>query len=273
MSPGGDSLIQRVAERLQSGPAHTLALARDVLGLSGHEGAASAAVFSLLGANPRFTVDAAGVWALSSNATGPDLATLTYAVVDVETTGGAPMRGDRITEIAVVEVAEGSLTDEWATLVNPGRSVPPVVTALTGITHDMVSRAPYFDHVAPEVADRLRARVFVAHNAAFDRRFVRHELIQAAGEAPSLPTLCTVQLSRGLLPRLRRRNLDALAGYFGVKVHDRHRALGDARATARVLLKLLEEAAHQGITDLDTLRRIVRRRVRRRQRPPPKEPA
>ena len=260
------SLVQRVAERLRCGPQHTLALARDVLGLEGHPGAASAAVFSLLGADPRFRVDAGGVWTLDPGPVGVPLHELSYAVVDVETTGGSPRSGHRMTEIAVVEVSEGAIVDEFQTLVNPGRSILPVVTALTGITAEMVEGAPFFEHVAPEVSDRLAGRVFVAHNAGFDRRFVRTELVQALGEAPPMSSLCTVKLARALLPRLRRRNLDALAAWYGVTIRDRHRAYGDAFATARILIRLLDEARHQGIHDMHALRRALRRRARRRSR-------
>jgi DNA polymerase III subunit epsilon len=263
----GPSLLERVAERLRQGPVHTLALAREVLGLEGHAGAASAAVFALLGADGRFRVDAGGVWTFAQGPVGPGLDRLSFAVVDVETTGGSPAAGHRITEIAVVEVSGGALAGEFSTLINPGRGIPPVVTALTGISTRMVERAPYFEHVAHDVSERLRDRVFVAHNAAFDHRFVRQELVEATGEAPDAPVLCTVQLARGLLPRLRRRNLDALAAHFGVPIQDRHRALGDAVATARVLIRLLDEAGQQGLHDLDTLRRVLRRRGRRSRRP------
>lgn len=264
--PSGGSLLQRAAERLRAGPQHTLALARDVLGLEGHPGAASAAVFSLLGADPRFRVDAAGVWTLDPGPVGTPLHELSYAVVDVETTGGSPRSGHRMTEIAVVEVSGGAIVDEFRTLVNPGRSILPVVTALTGITAEMVEGAPFFEHVAPEVAERLAGRVFVAHNASFDRNFVRTELVEALGEAPSMTALCTVKLARALLPRLRRRNLDALARWYGIPIRDRHRAHGDAFATARILIRLLDEAQHQGIHDLHVLRRTLRRRARRRSR-------
>lgn len=264
-APGG-SLVERVSARLEAGPAHTLELAREVLGIDGHAGAQSATVFTLLGSDTRFKVDAAGVWTLEGERPGPGFDRLRFAVVDVETTGGPASAGHRITEIAVVEVAEGMVADRFSTLVNPGRGISPFVTALTGISAQMVASAPYFDHVAPEVAERLRGRVFVAHNAAFDHGFVQRELLQAGGDAPSGPVLCTVRLARGLLPRLRRRNLDALAAYFGVPVHDRHRAHGDALATARVLIRLLDEARQQGLHDLDGLRRLLRRRGRRRSR-------
>ncbi len=262
----GDSLLERVAHRLAEGPAHTLVLAREVMGLEGHPGASAAAVFALLGSDARFSVDAGGMWRRGAEPVGPSLDRLAYAVVDVETTGGSPAQGHRITEIAVVEVRSGAIQAEYSTLVNPGRSISPFVTALTGISARMVESAPFFEHVATEVVDRLRGRVFVAHNAGFDSRFVRQEIVEALGEAPAAPRLCTVQLARGLVPRLRRRNLDALAAYFGVPIQDRHRALGDAVATARVLIRLLDAAAEQGIHDLDALRRHLRRAGRRNRR-------
>ena len=119
----GGSLIQRAAERLATGPVHTLALARDVLGLTGHSGAAAQAIFTLLGADPRFLVDAHGIWRLESagRLPGPSLSEVGFAVVDVETTGGSFDQGHRIMDIAVVEVRGGAVVDEWRTLVNPGR--------------------------------------------------------------------------------------------------------------------------------------------------------
>lgn len=259
------SLVQQVEERLRGGPAHTLALAREVLGLSGHPGAASAAIFALLGNDPRFRVDAGGMWSLQGSlGVGDSLRDLSFAVVDVETTGGGPHRGHRMTEIAIVHVDRGEIVDEFTSLLNPGRSIPPFISSLTGITAQMVEGAPFFEHIAEVVLDRLEGRVFVAHNAQFDRSFVRAELAEALGEAPPLAPLCTVQMARGLLPRLRRRNLDALTRHFGIQIHARHRAAGDALATARVLLRLLDEAALQGIHDLTALRAVLRRRARRR---------
>lgn len=263
----GGSLLEKVQERLEDGSAHTMTLAREVLGLEGHPGAASAAVFALLGNDPRFAVDAGGTWSLL-RAGGVDLLDhLSFAVVDVETTGGKAGSGDRITEIAIVEVSDGALVDEFATLVNPGRSIPPMITSLTGITREMVADAPTFEHIVPEVEQRLEGRIFVAHNAAFDRRFVHHALMGAGSDMDLGSPLCTVQLARGLLPRLRRRNLDALARHYGVPIHGRHRALGDAVATARILVRLLDEAANLGIHDLETLRRHIKRRARRKAPP------
>lgn len=265
--PIGDRSLVRAAERrLVGGPAHTLELARDVLGLEGHAGAAAAAVFQLLSADRRFLVDGNGVWRLDPDAIplGRPLSELSFAVVDVETTGGASERGHRIIDIGIVEVVGGRVVAEYESLVNPGRSVPPGITALTGITTDMVQDAPFFEHVAEEVAERIRGRVFVAHNAGFDWGFVSRELVAATGEEPDVPRLCTVRLTRRLVPELRHRNLDVVCRHFGVPIHARHRAYGDALATARVLLRLLDEAAGLGLEDLEALEGYLSRRARRR---------
>ncbi len=265
----GGTLVSRIATACRAVPAHTLELARDVLCLTGHNGAASAAVFALLGDDPRFLVDGTGVWRLASpgRVPGPSLDELAYAVVDVETTGGGYHNGHRIMEIAVVEVRGGAIVDEWQTLVNPERGVPHFVQGLTGITDAMVAAAPAFEHVAPEVWDRLEGRVFVAHNAAFDWRFVSDQLADAVGEKPDVARLCTVRMVRRLLPRLRRRNLDAVTRHYGVPVQGRHRAYGDALATARVLLRLLDEAGGRGIHDLEELERFLREPRRKKRAP------
>jgi DNA polymerase-3 subunit epsilon len=254
------------AETLALGPKGTLELAREVLGLTGHDGASAAAVFQLLSTDPRFQVDAEGVWRLDATAAplGAPLADVPFAVVDVETTGRGTWMGDRMIEIAIVEVRGGSIVDEYETLLNPGQRLPGEITGLTGITTEMVAHAPYFDHVADEVARRLVGRVFVAHNATFDWSFVSSELVAAIGEAPDVPRLCTVRMCRRLVPQLRHRNLDVLARHFGVTIHARHRAGGDALATARILIRLLDEAAGRGIEDVATLTWYLRRRRQRK---------
>ncbi|MEM7416566.1 MAG: 3'-5' exonuclease [Gemmatimonadota bacterium] len=267
MKPSGDaSLVRSAADRLAAGPAHTLDLAETVLGLSGHPGAASAAVFQLLGADPRFQVDREGVWTLDPTVVplGAPLDSVPFAVVDVETTGGASWRGHRVTDIAIVEVLGGEIVDEWYSLINPGRRIPPMITALTGITDEMVAGAPYFDNVADEIDGRLRGRAFVAHNVTFDWEFVRGELLRSSGDAPDVPRICTVRMCRRLVPALRRRNLDVVTRHYGIEIHARHRAHGDALATARVLLRLLDEAKGRGIEDLATLQWYLKRRRQRK---------
>ncbi len=261
------SLIRHAVRRLQDGPTHTLDLAGDVLGLAGHPGAASAAVFQMLGADPRFLVDSEGVWSLDPMLAplGVSLSEVRFAVVDVETTGGRAWNGHRIVEIAIVEVQDGAIVDEYQTLVNPAQGIPSMITSLTGITGEMTAVAPYFEHIAEEVAGRLEGRAFVAHNATFDWSFVSAELVRANVDVPAVPKLCTVRMVRRLVPALRHRNLDVVTRHFGVEIQGRHRAHGDAFATARVLLRLLDEAAGRGIEDLATLQWYLKRRRQRKE--------
>ncbi len=154
------SLVEAAATRLRTGPASTIELARDVLRVAGPPGPVAAAVHALLGADERFCVDGSGTWSFDDGRAGPDLATLDFAVVDVETTGGSFAAGHRIVEIAVVPVSGGQIGGVWSTLVNPGRLLPRAVQSLTGIGDSVVLDAPYFDHVADEVSARLAGRVF-----------------------------------------------------------------------------------------------------------------
>ena len=174
------------------------------------------------------------------------------AIVDLETTGGRPA-WDRVTEIAVLDVAQGEVMSEWSTLVNPGIAIPPWIQALTGITDDMVAGAPAFKDLAPELHERLEGRVFVAHNARFDYGFLRHTF-ERAGLRFQARTLCTARLSRRLYPGHARHNLDSLIGRHDLKfdLHGlaRHRALGDARAVwqfLRVAAGERGDGAMQGI--------------------------
>ena len=229
------------------------------MALNGNPPAAAAAVAALLLRDRRFRQEPDGRWALvRRHAHGTHaLQQVRFAVVDVETTGGLRWRGHGIVEIAIVEIRDGVIGETYQTLLNPGRRIPPFVTELTGITSGMVADAPLFEHVAAHVAGLLEGRVFVAHNVGFDWGFVRSHLQRVFGAAPEVPRLCTVHLARRLLPRLRRRNLDALADHFGIEIHARHRAYGDALATARILLRLLDEASRRGIYDLRSLQRFL----------------
>ena len=155
------------------------------------------------------------------------------AIVDLETTGGHPAH-DRITEIAVLEVEGFEVKREWSSLVNPGRSIPGAIQALTGITQEMVEDAPRFEQLAGELHARLNGRVFVAHNARFDYGFLRHEF-ERAGMSFRAKTLCTVKLSRRLYRGANGHSLDALIARHGIRCDARHRALGDAEAAWQFL--------------------------------------
>ncbi|MHB1265090.1 MAG: 3'-5' exonuclease [Gemmatimonadaceae bacterium] len=172
-----------------------------------------------------------------------------WVVVDVETTGTRPWQGDRVTEIAAVVVRDGEIAEVFETLVNPQRPIPPWITRLTRITWDMVKDAPVFGDVCDPLLRALEGNVFVAHNARFDWSFVSMEVQRATGRVMDGRQLCTVRLARKLLPQLRSRSLDFVARYYGVEIepHLRHRAAGDAIATARVLLRLLHDARDRGV--------------------------
>ena len=146
--------------------------------------------------------------------------------VDLETTG-AVATGDRITEIGIVEVSDAGVS-EWSTLVNPQTRISDFIERLTGISNAMVADAPTFVTIAEEVLERLRGRLFIAHNARFDYGFLKNEFKRAGCDFRAT-VLCTVKLSRRLYPGHARHNLDALIERHGLKVSDRHRALGDAR--------------------------------------------
>ena len=148
------------------------------------------------------------------------------AFVDLETTGcTAPL--DRITEIGIVEVDDDGVR-EWSTLLNPGTSIPRSIQSLTGITSEMIQDAPTFEDVAKQTMDRLKGKLFIAHNARFDYGFLKNSFRRVGYEFK--PTvLCTVRLSRALYPEHRHHNLDALIERHGLVANGRHRALADAQ--------------------------------------------
>ncbi|CAB3786888.1 3'-5' exonuclease DinG [Paraburkholderia caffeinitolerans] len=145
--------------------------------------------------------------------------------VDLETTGGS-VGEHRITEVGVVEVKDGQAT-RWSSLVDPQQAIPPFIQQLTGITDAMVRGAPTFAEIAPALFERLSGRLFIAHNASFDRGFLRAEF-ERAGFAFNPDVLCTVRLSRALFPAEKRHGLDALVERHALMPADRHRALADA---------------------------------------------
>ena len=195
-----------------------------------------------------------------------ELRDLEYVVVDLETTGGSAYRGHRITEFAAVRMrATGEVVDEFSTLVNPLRRIPPIITALTRITPAMVADAPRFPEIVPRVRRILEGAVFVAHNATFDHGFLSAELAQLGLPLPGR-TLCTVRLARRTVPELSSRSLDSLAYFFNIDNEARHRAWGDARATAVLLRRLLERLEDHEVRCWHELEKFLRRRPRRKRK-------
>ena len=167
-----------------------------------------------------------------------------YAIVDIETTGGYA-ENHRVTEIAIYHSDGMQITDQFHTLINPGRKIPYFITGLTGITSEMVSEAPEFEDIASEIHDWLKDRVFVAHNAHFDYSFLKKEF-EEAGITWNTKKLCTVRLSRKIIPGLNSYSLGRLAESLGIKILDRHRAGGDAQATAKIF-EVLMKRDHTGV--------------------------
>ncbi len=170
-----------------------------------------------------------------------------YAFVDLETTGGDPVR-DRIIEIAIITVEDGEAIDEWSSLVAPETRVPATVVSLTGITAEALAGAPAFTAITEEIVERLRGRTLVAHNARFDYGFLRNSL-RREGIAYQAPAICTLRLARDLYPRLQRHGLDALTQRFDVAVESRHRALDDIRATLALTQRLRDERGARAVAD------------------------
>ncbi len=192
-----------------------------------------------------------------------------FVIVDTETTG-TQAEDDRLLEVAAVRVQGGEIQDTFSQLINPGRTVPRRITQLTGITTGMVFDQPPAAEVLPRLLAFLGDGVFTAHNVSFDRRFLNAEL-----ERLSLPTiknqqLCTLRLARRLLPGLESKGLTALAQFYGIRNEARHRAHGDALATAEVLLHLLKLLTYEH--EIETLGQLLtfQHRTYRAVRKPPK---
>lgn len=190
---------------------------------------------------------------MTSSATPLPLEQCRFAVVDVETTGARAERGGRILEIAVAILEGGTIHLAYETILDPATRIPAWVTGLTGITERQVVGRPRFAQAAADVQLALAGGVFVAHNARFDWRFLAVECVDAGVPPPGGAPLCTVRLTRRLVPELRRRGLDQVTAFFGIENPARHRAFGDALATAHVLRALLGRAAERGVDTLEDL--------------------
>ncbi len=257
--PAG-TLVDRALADLAGGARTSLELARRVLGLPNAPAAvAERLLVALLGADPRVQRVGDDRWALVAAATGsPLLEECAFAVVDVETTGVRAAMDDRITEIAIVVQHGGRREVVFESLVNPGRPIPAVVSAMTGITNEAVRAAPSFADIAEAVLAALSGRVFVAHNARFDWAFVGAELGRSRGLALEGTRLCTVRLSRRLVKGVTSCALDSMSEFFGLENPARHRAAGDALVTAQLLDRLLPLAREHGARTLHDLHLLQR---------------
>jgi DNA polymerase-3 subunit epsilon len=184
---------------------------------------------------------------------GRPLSDVTFCVVDLETTGGSPKAGARITEIGAVKVRGGEVLGELQTLVNPEESIPAFITVLTGITDAMVVEAPRIAEALPSFLELAAGSVLVAHNAPFDVGFLKHAARELGIPWPRFEVLDTAVLARRALLREEVRNvkLSTLAAHFGATTTPDHRALHDARATVDVLHGLFERLGSLGVHTLE----------------------
>lgn len=167
-----------------------------------------------------------------------------YAILDIETTGGSP-KHDKITEIAVYLHNGSEITEEFTTLVNPEITIPYFITNLTGITNEMVENAPRFFEIARQIVEITEGRILVGHNVAFDYGFIQNEF-KRLGYPYTRKTLCTVKLSRKILPGYRSYSLGKICESLGISINGRHRASGDALATVRLFEILMRKTTENG---------------------------
>ncbi len=185
----------------------------------------------------------------------------TYIVCDVETTGLSPVF-NRITEISLIKIRDGEITDKFVTLLNPKQHIPYGITLLTGITNEDVVDKPTFEQISGKIisffkTDNPENTIFVGHNVGFDYKFVYESFKRLKKPVYfKAKTLCTCKLSRRLLRKLKSKSLSSVAAHLGVQQKQKHRAYDDTLATAKILLAFLERLADEH--NLDTLDEVLK---------------
>ncbi len=181
-----------------------------------------------------------------------------YAILDIETTGLSPEK-EKITEISVFVHDGNEIVDEYHSLVNPEKNIPPNITNLTGITNKMVANAPKFWEIAKDLIKLTEDTIIVAHNASFDYGFIRAEYA-SLGYQFKRDKLCTVKLSKKYFPGLPSYSLGNICGRFGISNDARHRAKGDAFATVQLFEKILMENGSNDLEEINItgkLRKVI----------------
>ncbi len=208
----------------------------------------------LLANDPRFRVVDDRVEVVTDDAELRLLNQAEFVVLDIEAMSIAA-HTPRIIDLAAYRVRAGTILDDFQTLINPGNPVSGFISAFTGITNDMLSTAPPFAEVAHSWLDFAGDAVLVAHNATFDVPLLNQEIGRVfPGYRMRNAELCTVNLARRIVSSPDGHKLDSLANHFAIPIDQRHRAAGDARATAEILLRLLAEVKQYGVTTLAQLR-------------------
>jgi DNA polymerase III subunit epsilon len=161
-----------------------------------------------------------------------------FSVVDIETTGNG-YKGQKITEISIFTFDGKHIVGEFTSLVNPEQNIPAFITNLTGIDNTMVRNAPKFYEIAKKVAELTQDTIFVAHNVNFDYNIIQAEF-KSLGFDFKRKKLCTVRLSRKIIPGLNSYSLGAICSSEKIPINGRHRAKGDAEATTELFRRLIE---------------------------------
>ena len=195
------------------------------------------------------------------------LSETTFAVLDLETSGGSPRFGAGITEIGVVKVKGGQVLGTFQSFVDPGHSVPVFITQLTGISDEMLISAPFIDEILPTLFEFLGSSdetVVVAHNSPFDLSFLKAASRTHEIEWPNYLTVDTARLARAVLDRDEVINckLSTLAKFFDASTTPNHRALDDALATVDVLHGLIERLAGFDVHNFEQMRNFPSRKKR-----------
>jgi DNA polymerase III epsilon subunit family exonuclease len=213
-------------------------------------------VCDLIQNDPRFLADDTHLNIKPCETENQSLRDIEFVVVDVEASAGKSMP-TRIIEIGACRLVSGKIVDHFETLVNPDQPLPPFISTLTGIKEESLSVAPRFSEVAEAWLNFAGDAVLAAHNSNFDITLLNQEIARLfPGCRMRNSEICTVQLARRVLPTLEKHHLDALAEHFGFQISERHRAAGDAQATARVLLHLLEAMELRGVKTLAEARKF-----------------
>ena len=191
----------------------------------------------------------------------------TFAVLDLETSGGSPRLGAGITEIGVVKLKGGQVLGTFQSFVDPGHSLPVFITQLTGISDEMLISAPFIDEILPTLFDFLGSAdetVVVAHNSPFDLSFLKAAAKAHEMDWPDYVTVDTARLARAVLDRDEVINckLSTLADFFGATTSPNHRALDDAMATVDVLHGLIERLAGFDVHSFEQMRNFPSRKKR-----------
>lgn len=211
---------------------------------------AQSVVCDLIQNDPRFTVENNHLGIKANGIDGAHLRELDFVVLDVEAISSRSVP-TRIIELGACRVIAGNIVEEFETLMNPELPLPRFIATLTGISDEMLTGAPSFADIVESWLKFAGDAILVAHNSTFDMALLNQEVGRVfPGSRMRNSELCTVQLARRILPSLDNHNLDALAEHFGIEIWPRHRALGDARATAKILLRFLDELEIHGVKTL-----------------------